>query len=470
MSNGKTIDPAMRPATVLGKSTIGGDMPPTGLQNISTGNNTAYQRSVANLKRQQEAEVRQRESIAKGLTDLSVKVSAWEDQEGFKEIMEDHQKIINVYLELSKGGLNILSPKTEDEVKAYKAITEAQARVKQKVDVYDRNKKQYDAIQTLIQQDLSRTEPKLDHAATYANFENQLKTGKIMDRELNLSSLLVYKPDIVNLDKFVDENKDRITIPMMDPETGVPDSRMVLRQEEDLKNLYQALDEKQMEALKKEKERATKINSKMEVVPLEDFFVSRYSYAAQGKLTRRLQQMDEEERSVPVKFLNTEAKILPGELHTNDNILGGRNYNERYDFSFPTRKLFKVPAYGGFTNTGTPDPETGQDGWEPIKSGDYVEAELLFYDPKSDRLIFRSGETSENLWIKNNTTFDVPRKNLPGSEELPIMVDGKMKKLKDILPEEEKDKPTNLPLPEDFWGTPVPEKEKEEKRTNFVLK
>jgi hypothetical protein len=123
-------------------------------------------------------------------------------------------------------------------------------------------------------------------------------------------------------------------------------------------------------------------------------------------------------------------KVSPGELQTNANWIGGRNYDQRYDFQ-TSGKLIKVPTTGGFQHDS--DPKDGSDGWTEITGGDYAEAELLFYDPKKDQLIFRTGQAAKNPWIDNNITFAVPRANVPEAEKLPIMVDGKKKTLKEII-------------------------------------
>jgi hypothetical protein len=418
-----------------------------------------------NLKRSQLKMLQEKESrasIERGLTSLNKTMEdlkAWEDKEGFKEIRKEHEKVIESYLQLSKGGLNLTAPKTNQEIEAYKAINDAHSRIIQKVDAWGENKKQIDAIQVLEKADRAKplSQQAIDWGKTYDNIQSQFELG-ILDRKMNLNTLVAYKPEIGNLDKFIKENESFITIPMVDPVSGVPNPGQVKQQESDLKEIYAGLDDSYMTALKQEKARAEKINKNLEVVPLEDFFVARYSPAARGKLSKQLKDIEDEDKSIKVDFLNSSFKVIPNEKMTNDNRIGGRNYNERYEFNFPTAKMLKVPTNGGSAHIAAADPAKGDDGWRPIGGGsnpDYAEAELLFYDPKTDALVFRSGQAAQNPWIQNNTTFDVPRKNLPNAENLPIMVDGKEKKLKDILPEEDLTKPKELPLPEGFWSKPT---------------
>ena len=59
-------------------------------------------------------------------------------------------------LELSKKGLNLIAPKTEQEIKAYKAIQNAHNNIIQKVNAWDQNKKQIDAIEVLEKADKSK--------------------------------------------------------------------------------------------------------------------------------------------------------------------------------------------------------------------------------------------------------------------------------------------------------------------------
>lgn len=440
-------DPAFQAAVVLDTSRLGS-------QESAADRN--YKRSQIQLAQEKQS----RASIEKGLTELNktmTDLKAWEDKQGFQEIMSDHKKVIDAYLGFSKGGLNITAPKSEQEINAYKAIQDAHSKIIQKVNTWDENKKQIDAINVLEKSEMGKPEDQrlVDWDKTRANIESQYTQG-IMDRKMNLNKLVVFKPVIGNVDKLVDDNKEYITVPMVDPVTGVPNSKQVEQQKQDLMRVYEGMEEPQMEALKKEKERATKINPKMELVSLEDFFIARYSPAARGKLSKQLKDMEEEEKVKAVNFLNTSAKIVPNEKRTNDNMIGGRNYNERYEFNFPTTKMFKVPTFGATAHTGTADPAKGDDGWREITGGDYAEAELLFYDPKTDKLVFRTGQAAENPWIQNNVTFDVPRENLPDAEKLPIMVEGEEKILGDILPKEDPKKVKALPgLPENFWSKPV---------------
>ena len=439
-------DPAFQAAVVLDTSRYGSQ---------ESAADRSYKRSQIKLAQEKES----RASIEKGLSNLNKTledIKAWEDKKGFQEIMADHKKVIDTYLGLSKEGLNLLAPKSEQEIEAYKAIQSAHNNIIQKVNAWDQNKKQIDAIEVLEKADKAKpsSQQVIDWEKTYQNIQGQYDMG-ILDRKMNLNNLVVYKPEIGNLDKYISDNKDFITVPMVDPVSGIPNPGQVKQQEADLKEIYAGLDDQYMEALKKEKARAEKINPAFESVPLEDFFVARYSPAAKGKLSKTLKDMEDEDKSRKIDFLNTSAKVVPNEKRTNDNMIGGRNYNERYEFNFPTTKMFKVPVFGATAHTAQSDPAKGDDGWREIKGGDYAEAELLFYDPKTDKLIFRTGQAAQNPWIQNNVTFDVPRENLPDAEKLPIMVNGEEKKLGDILPKEDSTKQKVLPLPENFWSKPV---------------
>lgn len=431
-------DPAFQAAVVLDTSRLGS-------QESAADRN--YKQSQIKLAQEKQS----RASIEKGLSELNktmTDLKSWEDQKGFQEIMSDHKKVIDAYLGFSKGGLNITAPKSEQEINAYKAIQDAHSRIIQKVNTWDENKKQIDAINVLERTEMGKPEAErlVDWTKTYENIQSQYDKG-IVDRKMNLNSLVVFKPEIGSVDKLIDDNKEYITVPMVDPVTGVPNAKQVEQQKQDLMRIYEGMDESHIEGLKKEKARAEKVNPNLAAVPLQDFFVARYSPAAKGKLSKALKEMDEEDNTKKVRFLGSEVKMMPGSHQTDPVKISDRTYTDRYEFSFPTKKLFKVPTQNGEQNT------TG--GWQKISVDDYAEAELQFYDPNSDKLIFRTGESSETTWLDNNTTIAIPASNLSGVNDLPIVVDGEEKKLGDVRPKEDKSKPKEVPGMEGLWSKPV---------------
>lgn len=418
------IDPAMRPATVLQKSQMG-----------SGGGMDGYERAMKQEQLKQARDQQGRASIEKGLKDLNKTLDdlqGWEDQQGFEEIMRDHQKVIDVYLDLSKMGLNLVAPKNESEIYAYKAIQKAHSDIIKKINAWEQNKSTVEAINKVREAEMGKSpsEQKVDWAKTDQNLQSQYQEG-ILNRNMNISKLIVYKPDIGNLDKLMKEKEPYITQVMVDPVTGIPDPRMAKLQEQDIKEVYEGLDETHLEALKQEKARAERVNPNLEAVPLDEFFVARYSPAARGKLTRVLKEMDEKESAKKVTFLGTELTMSPGQYQETPEKIGDRVYNERYTFSFSTRKLFDVPMGNAEQHT--------SNGWQKIGQNDDIDAELQFYDPQTDRVIFKTGEASANNWVKNNVRISVPASDIPGVDDLPIVVDGKEKKLGDVRPKEKEE-------------------------------
>ncbi len=102
-----------------------------------------------------------------------------------------------------------------------------------------------------------------------------------------------------------------------------------------------------------------------------------------------------------------------------------------------------------------PDPsDPTDDGWDPIDNAGVVEAELRFWDPKSDMLILYTSSNATNPYMKNNTTIAVPRKNIADADNLPIKLpNGKTGTLKDVIGTSTQPKKSSIP--DNFWGDGV---------------
>lgn len=390
-------------------------------------------------KRQKEEQER---NTAQGLSDLMLEVKGWEDQEGFKEIMADQDRIMNGFLTLSRKGMNLVSPKTTQEIMAYKAIRDAHSAIKQKVDTWGQQKAIYDLYQKAIEQDsiLPVDEQRIAKEASMANIQKVLKSKSIIERGNGLQNLLVTRPEIGDVDEYLNKNKDRI--PKLDTksysyndENGqlmthtevlkTPEKEKEI--EAALRNLYKYSEPRIKNAIKRQGE----INKGNEPVGFtdEDRFVAR-GYPAYAEKFIDKAASSGSGFSVGFNFLGASGKITPGEHQTNDLQYGGRNFNDRYDFSFPTAKSFFIPPLGGEYST--------ENEWKPITgAGGPIEGNLQFYDPTTDKLIFKVSQDARYPWIKNNTTIAIPRKNLAKADDLPIKLDnGKTGKLKQILPTE----------------------------------
>jgi len=103
------------------------------------------------------------------------------------------------------------------------------------------------------------------------------------------------------------------------------------------------------------------------------------------------------------------------------------------------------------------------DKWEKVAdAGGLVNAQLNFYDPKTESFIFTSTSDSQEAGVYKKQIFSVPRERLGDQAgELPIIKeDGKSGKLKDIygkVPEGKRQL-----VPNSFWSqTPyIPTKNK----------
>jgi hypothetical protein len=426
------IDPAFQAAPVLG----GTNYDPIAF---------ARRNRMEKFQIQRKQEEDQAKNTAQGLENLMVDVKGWEDQQGFKEIMADQNRVMNGFLDLSKKGLNLVSPKTTQEIMAYKAINDAHEQIKQKVDTWNQQKGIYDLYTKAIEKDsiLPPEEQEIDHGATIANVQKVLKTKDIMGRGTDLQNLVVTKTKPVDVFKDVLANKDIfekgtqsqnvVEMPDGSKQISMVENLTPQQTEANAKKAGQLFESKPQaykDAVKKIREADPE--PKLNVMSDKDY------YKTIAVPTYRKKFLDKPTGSgggASMNFGGSKVQVTPGELQTNDNMIGGRNYSQRYDFQ-TKGQLIKVPTTGGYQHDS--DPKAGDDGWHEITGGDYAEAELLFYDPKSDQLVFRTGQAAKNPWIDNNITFSVPRKNVPDAEKLPIMDNGKKKTLKDVLPEESK--------------------------------
>jgi len=440
------IDPAFQAAPNLGASSY---------NPIEFARRQKTQKFQIQKKREEEKAA----NIAKGLDDLMLDLKGWEDQDGFKEIMADQDRVLKGFLYLSKKGLNLVSPRSTQELMAYKAINEEHSKIKQKVDTWQQQKSIYDMDIKAIQQDslLPPDQQKINKEATMANLRQKLKENGIMKRGDGLANLMVTYPDKVDLIKEITSKKDFYEKPtqteviVRNPETGQDERRIEesLTTEQEKENVrragihYQELKPSYKEAVKKIRE--SDPDPRLNVMSDRDYFATIAVPQYKEKFLQK--PTGSGSGGINFNFLGAQAKITPGEHQTNDRIYGDRNYNDRYDIT--SNKPFIVPINEG-------EYAVGKEGWKDIaEGGGDIEGTLLFYDPNTDKLIFRASQDARYPWIKNNTTVAIPRKNLAKADDLPIKLpDGKIGKLKDILPSDSEAASKKLPLPSNFWSKP----------------
>lgn len=170
----KNVNPAMQAAPYLGDSS-------------HNPIEFARRQNMQKFQMQRREYEEQQRNTARGLENLMLDVKGWEDQEGFKEIMADQDKILNGYMELSRKGMNLVSPKTTNEILAYKAITKAYSELKQKADTWNQQKQIYDLLRTAIIKDqaLPKEEQTIDVEPTMAKATAKLKQKSIMERGMD---------------------------------------------------------------------------------------------------------------------------------------------------------------------------------------------------------------------------------------------------------------------------------------------
>jgi translation elongation factor EF-1beta len=430
MANKGNIDPAFQAAPFLGESSHD----PIEFTRRQT--MLKYQRG-----KQRQEEIQR--NVAIGLDQLKVKLDGWNDKGGFDQINERLQKSKNFVTELASKGVNIFNPITPEDVTAYKAASDYIAQTKELADIRNSQKVKTDAIYALLKADeLKNPEDQVvNRVKTEANLSLALKGKTIEERDEILNNALVLNPQIGDVQKFISSIKDRITKPPVKTwqspdENGVlqtytsevSDTKTDEQIYKDLRNQYKYAPTEVKNYIKQQGE----LNKGNEPVGFtdEDRFITIAKPAYKEKFSQKA-ATSKSGFNAEFKFLGASGEINPGELQSNDLVYGGRHFNGRYEFSFPTTKTFFIPPAGGEYAT--------QDKWEPItEAGGPLEGNLLFYDPKTDALIFKTTQDARYPWTKNNTTISIPRKNLAKADELPIMVDGKKKTLKDILPAEAK--------------------------------
>jgi hypothetical protein len=380
---------------------------------------------------------------AEGLKDLMLNLKGWEDKEGFQELLGRQQKAIDGFMSLSRKGMNLVNPKSAQEVMAYKALNDYHAKTKEMADQWQQQKTAYDLIEKELAEDakLDPNEQKFDHAQTQKNLQEMLNTHSIEDRRGLLESAIVPQPQIADIGKFLKENEDAITKPKKittyqeNPATKQLESTMVdeespkliQKQVSDVEKLYKIAPPKVKEAIR----RARKTD------PTNDSTISDGTWLAMQRLPKFKEQMS-------IKPIKTGSgfsidiggakgvKMSQGEHRTNASPIGGREFNDRYDFT--TNKSFQVSTVKGEKWESVPDEKEGTTGWAPINDNGKVKAQLLFYDVKSKQLIFKADETEDMPYMRKNSIFAVPVENIPEAKDFPITKDdGTKGKLGDII-------------------------------------
>lgn len=364
-------------------------------------------------------EKRQSEN-AKTLNDMLFDVKAWEDQSGMKEIMQDRNKVLQTFMDYSRKGMNLGNPKTTEEQVLYKGLQDALASVKNKADIWQQQKGIYDFYQKQV--DDPNNEDKIDKQATMQNIQNVLKSNDILDRQNKLQNLIVKKPVLADVHKYVRDNAqfitkpDVITTPVQDPTTGqtISQTREVVtpeiakKQEADLRNLWASSPKEVKQAVTDQR----KNDPTLGVMKDEDYFVSMYNPKYKERMVDKLSGTSG--AGFSMNFGGQKVTMEPGYKSKVPQQYGGKTYSEPYIIG--SKQSVTIPLNGAIRIT--PQGEV------PIRGTGNLEAKPFMYDPDTDRLFFRSTGTNETPGLDNNDLVAVPRTSLPeDANNIPIRDD-----------------------------------------------
>jgi len=148
MAKGK-IDPAFVAAPFFGPSSYD---PVQAVENVKQ-QRIKYAEAI-NQKKAKDYEE------GKKLIDLDIK--AWEDEKGFEEINSDLEDLKSQYVELGSKGFNIYDPSSQAEQKIAKAFRTRLADLKQKHDVWQREKATIDDVEKILMQEQAKPEEEQD--------------------------------------------------------------------------------------------------------------------------------------------------------------------------------------------------------------------------------------------------------------------------------------------------------------------
>jgi hypothetical protein len=420
------IDPSFQAAPFLGESSH------DPIEFVRRNNLAKYQ---ASKQRQQEMQ----RNTSEGLEKLMVDFKGLYDQDGVKEVLGDHDKIIGAFLELNRKGLNVTTPKTSQEILAFKAITDALKRVMEKVDVLKANKEKLEGIHKAVQADTKLG--LIDTAATYAGIDAIRKSkGGILDKKNSFDNLLVIKPQLTDMYEYVKKNEGRF--PLLDTKAvDYVDAEGVTRTRQETlwtpdkvkesraiaKQMYQEADEKVKRSIAMNQERIKQADPKslLAIATPEEYFIDSVVPPQAQKFSDKAKGTG---GGLGITLFGQKMPTEPAIKNNNNIRLGDRDYTEHYDFNV-SKPLIGI----SMSDLGAEVYDLGK--WVPAsKEGGLVTAQLNFYDPKTDSFIFTSTGDASDAGVFKKQTFSVPRANL-GKEvdELPIKKDdGKVGKLKDI--------------------------------------
>jgi hypothetical protein len=383
----------------------------------------------------------QQKATAEGLNKLMLNLKGWEDKAGFQELLGRQQKAIDGFMALSRKGMNLVNPKSAEEVMAYKALTDYHAQTKQLADTWTQQKGIYDLYHKAIEEDskLSPDEQKIDHAGTEKNIQDVLANNSIEGRAGKLQDLIVSKPTVGDVHKYVKDNLDMITkpdkvqMPYTDPNTGQQGSIMnevvtpqiQKKQVADLRNLYNTAPSKIKNGIKQARKEDPENDS---IMTDQDYFVSMYNPKFKQQMIDKLNVRGGGNYSL----MNQEVKVTPPTKQTNEIPLGDKTLRNHYDFNV-NKTLIGVPI----SNFKGAQVLMGGK-WMPVgETGGLADANLNYYDADTDSFIFTTKANAMDAGAFKGQALSIPRTSLDaGFSDLPVKDEnGKTIKVKDLHPQ-----------------------------------
>jgi len=426
----KKIDPAFISAPYYGGSSYD---PIQAVKEIKATNN---QSGLARQKKLQE-------DTEKGLKELTMEIKGWSDQQGSDELTKELEETQAKYIELGTQGMNLYRPNSMGERKVAKAFRTKMNNLRQKHAVWQEEKMIAEAAEKFYreQEELPPEEQIADFEAGMKALEDWKSTkGGILERRKKMKGLIVTKArpediaayfdkQISNVLPGLDANQDNVNT---DPETG----------QTTIKG-WQGMDAARLEAGIKKVVNGVKnapqniqnaINNAYEkakgdtVLSKEEWVRENFVPLYPEKTTTSIRG-GSGGGGLEFNFLGKKTTMKPGTLQTNPRPYGsgdqGRTYTNYYEFD--SKEKFKIPLGQSGSSY-----FMGQ-GWLPLEGGGDVEGEIIFYDSNRDEVVFRTSQSGVAPFTMNNMTIAVPRANLGnGVDDLPIVVDGVTKKLKDV--------------------------------------
>ncbi|MFA5355764.1 MAG: hypothetical protein WC302_03515 [Candidatus Paceibacterota bacterium] len=431
MANGK-LDPNFIAAPFYGESSY--DPIQEMKQAKATLSQVAFQR-----RKQQETEMQ------KGLDRFDeVDIKSWEDQKGFDEISNELNELRSQWVDVAAKGMNLIRPENIGEQKLSKAFNQKLLEIKQKNDVWQRNKAAVDEYKKVIE--VQKQKPLNDQTVDWAESAKRLEKyftseGNVLERSKILQGNLLmnkFQPADIgkyfatqfdNLIKGTDVRPDDI---QFDPATGK--TTITHREYTSAKRIDAAINKAASnvrsapEDIRVSTEKAYEVE-KREGETLEDWIRRRFlpEYASKERTTVR---GGSGKGGLNFSFLGQSVNMKAGMEKKTPLIYGtgaaGRTYQAPWEFD--SNVTFRIPigAKGSSRFYG--------DEWEPMEGGGDLEGTLEFYDAERDEFLFRLTQSSDFPYARNNETIAVPRKNLGDRvDELKVEVDGVVKDFKDVF-------------------------------------